>query len=113
VCHRYPLRRPSELYGLKSDENPDGLDDVQAFELDAALALRYSSIENENWWEKMNYLNNGMRGIMRSLGNDKAKDVIFVKKIADTDDEKKAVAKKNSLFSVVGKNTHIERVSKK
>lgn len=65
----------------------------------------------------MNYLNNGMRGIMRTLGNDKAKDVTFVKKVGETNDNKSETKtnapRANGLFSVFGRKTAIEKVKRR
>lgn len=47
IARRYPGTRPSDLYGLKSENNPKGLDEIEAFEFDAALAYRYSLKERD------------------------------------------------------------------
>lgn len=48
IARRYPGTRPSDLYGRKSIDNPDGLDEMQAFEFDSALAFRYSLKERND-----------------------------------------------------------------
>ena len=86
LSRRYPGTRPSDLYGRKSPDNPDGLDDYQAFQLDAALAYRYNALEEEDEQEKLNFIMNGIRAIMRTMGNKQAKPEKFHKTLGKTTD---------------------------
>src|SRR4051794_37777083 len=73
IARRYPGTRPSDLYGRKSPDNPDGLDDYQAFQFDAAVAYRYSSLEKEDEQANLTFISNELRAIMRTMGNKQAK----------------------------------------
>src|SRR3954449_10079468 len=73
IARRYPGTRPSDLYGRLSPENPNGLDDYQAFEFDAAVAYRYSSLEKEDEQYNLTFITNELRAIMRTMGNKQAK----------------------------------------
>jgi hypothetical protein len=86
IASRYPGTRPSDLYGRKSDDNPDGLDDYQAFEFDAAVAYRYSSLEKEDEQAILAFISNELRAIMRTMGNKQAKPERFTKKLGRTSD---------------------------
>ncbi len=73
IARRYPGTRPSDLYGRLTDDNPAGLDDYQAFEFDAAVAYRYSSLEAEDDQANLTFIVNELRAIMRTMGNKQAK----------------------------------------
>jgi hypothetical protein len=73
IARRYPGTRPSDLYGRWSPDNPAGLDDYQAFEFDAAVAYRYSSLEQEDGQVHLTFIVNELRAIMRTMGNKQAK----------------------------------------
>src|SRR3954470_20694163 len=68
IARRYPGTRPSDLYGRKSPDNPNGLDDYQAFQFDGAVAHRYYNLEQEEQQANLTFLSNELRAIMRTMG---------------------------------------------
>ncbi len=86
IARRYPGTRPSDLYGRCSPDNPGGLDDYQAFEFDAAVAYRYSTLEKEDEQANLTFISNELRAIMRTMGNKQAKPERFTKKLGKTSD---------------------------
>lgn len=87
IAKRYPGTRPSDLYGRKSPDNLDGLDDYQAFEFDAATAYRYDALEQEAQQEQLSFIMNGIRAIMRTMGNTQAKPETYMKKLGRTSEK--------------------------
>lgn len=73
VARRYPGTRPSDLYGRKSKDNPNGLDELQAFEFDAALAFRYNAIEEDDFRREMHDLKEAIKLTGRFHGLKKLK----------------------------------------
>src|SRR5689334_10374627 len=69
VAKRYPGTRPSDLYGLRSPDNPTGLTDEEAWELDVASAYKYDIADREDQQELLACIMDGFRAIMSVMTN--------------------------------------------
>lgn len=63
------------------------MDDYQAFQFDGAVAYRYHMLEKEDVHEKLSFISNELRAIMRAMGNNQAKPIKFHKKLGKTTDK--------------------------
>lgn len=87
IAHRYPGTKPSDLYGLKSPDNPNGLDEYQAFQLDAGLAFRYSNLERQDQARYVHELRESIKLTGRFHGAKGIKYRKFKGNLGDTHDE--------------------------
>lgn len=87
IANRYPGTRPSDLYGLKSPDNPDGLDEYQAFQLDAGLAFRYSALEKQDTARYVHEIREAIKLTGRFHGAKGIKYRKFKGDLGDTHDE--------------------------
>lgn len=87
IATRYPGTRPSELYGLRSPDNPNGLDEFQAFQLDAALAFRYATLEKQDQARYVHELRESIKLTGRFHGAKGIKYRKFKGDLGDTHDE--------------------------
>lgn len=93
VARRYPGTKPSDLYGRKSADNPDGLDDRQAWELDSALAYRYESKDKDSFRRELHEIKQAIRLTGRFHGLKQIKYEKYKSALADLhmlDDDDKA-----------------------
>ena len=60
ICSRYPGTRPSQFYGQ--------LDDYEAFQFDAAMALRGQIEDRDYDSQVLHVVLEGLRGVMKSNG---------------------------------------------
>lgn len=60
IATRYPNRLPSDYV--------DGLDDWQAFQLDAALAVKYSLVEKDEKLDMLESIHGAIENLMRAQG---------------------------------------------
>lgn len=87
IAQRYPGTRPSELYGLKTPDNPTGLDEYQAFQFDGALAFRYSTLEQERFSRAMHEIRESIKLTGRYHGAKHIKYRKYKGDLGDTHDD--------------------------
>lgn len=84
ICKRYPGRRPSDYYA--------GLDEYQAFQLDAALALRGKIEDSDDNQLLIWQLLDGMRMVAQSQGAKVKKIPMPERTIQEPSDEEPLLA---------------------
>lgn len=87
VASRYPGTRPSDLYGRKTEDNPDGLDEYEAFQLDAGLAWRYHNLEKQDAAQAIHEIRESIKLTGRYHGLKNLKYRKFKGDLGDTHDD--------------------------
>ena len=116
IAKRYPGTRPSDLYGRQDDtlppNHPDNigkLDEYMAFQLDAALALRYDTLEKEDFARSMHEVRESIKLTGRYHGVKRLKYRRFQSNLGDTHDpDEDEDASTGGVYGGIGKGSAIE-----
>ena len=116
VAKTYPGTRPSEIYGLKTAENPDGLDELQAWEFDSSLAYRHSMKDRDAAMADLHEIVQAIRltgnyhGLKKKIKYEKYKTNIPNLVTIDEDAEEQQ-AKEDPLLIKLTKGSKIDHVT--
>lgn len=117
VAKTYPGTRPSDLYGRKSPELPEGLDDTQAFEFDSALAYRERMKERDQERRDLHEIVQAIRLTGRYHGHKKIKYEKYKSMLrdlvttSDEADDKEELNRDDPLLIKLTKGSRIDHVT--
>lgn len=100
IVTRYPNKRPSDFV--------DGLNSWQAFRLDAGLAVKYSTLEEENNIVKLEAIINQMDNIIRASGSKVPKRKAYKSIIKKMETEEKIPMLEDIIRELSGDGTVLE-----
>lgn len=116
VARRYPGTRPSDLYGRKSEDNPDGLDELQAWEFDSGLAYRQSLKDRDQDKRDLHEIIQAIKLTgryhgLKKIKYEKYKSILTNLATAEDEDEDDAPEVDDALLIKLNKGSVIDNVT--